>query len=307
MNDSPIRFDGRTILITGAGRGLGRTHALLLAARGAQVVVADNGVSLDGEGHDTGPAASVVDEILAAGGKAVACTADLATEAGSQQAVARAMDAFGSIDGLIHGATTVPALVPAAELSTEALDKVMRVNAYAGMWLARAAWPFMQRQKYGRIVYTTSAGIYGAEYNAPYAAAKAACIGIARCLAVEGERDGILVNVIAPSAKTRTTEGFLQSAYAQWLFRTMPPEKVSVGAAWLVSEKCSITGEILSLGGGRIGRVTLAETDGVMGSGESIEEVDAMIPGVMADTGGFHPRNLAERSARVSSLFGFEE
>lgn len=306
MTGNTIRFDDRAVLITGAGRGLGRTHALLLAARGARVIVADNGVSIDGDGQDAGPAAAVVEEIRAAGGTAVACTADLATEAGSQEAVARAIEAFGRIDGLIHGATTVPALVPAAELSTDAIDKVMRVNAYAGLWLARAAWPWMQQRKYGRIVYTTSAGIYGAEFNAPYAAAKAACIGIARCLAAEGERDGIMVNVIAPSARTRTTEGFLQSAYAQWLFRTMPPEKVSVGAAWLVSEQCTITGEILALGGGRIGRVTLAETDGVMGSGESIEEVDAMMSDVMADVRTFSPRNLAERSEKVSSLFGFK-
>lgn len=306
MAKDEIRFDGRAILVTGGGRGIGRVHALLLASRGAKIVVADNGVALDGTAPSQGPADSVVAEIIAAGGQAISCTADLATEQGSNLAVAAAIDAFGRIDGLLHNATTIPALVPADLLSSRDLDVVMRVNAFAGIWLARAAWPQMVKQNYGRILYTTSAGIYGVAANAPYCAAKAAAIGIARCLAPEGARHNILINVVAPSARTRTTEGFLQSAYADWLFETMPPEKVAVGAAYLMSEACTVNGEIFAIGGGRIARITLAETDGHMGTGASIEEVADAMPAVMSDESFFYPKDLAERSAHVAALFGFE-
>lgn len=306
MAQDEIRFDGRAMLITGAGRGIGRTHALLLASRGAKIVIADNGVAMDGEDPGKGPAESVVAEIKAAGGEAVACTADLATEVGSNEAVEATLKAFGRIDGLLHNASTVPKLKTTDELSSHDLDVVMRINPFAGLWMARAAWPHMVEQKYGRILYTTSAGIYGSDGTAPYCAAKAANIGIMRCLAPEGARHGILVNVTAPSARTRMTEGFLSSAYAEWLFKTMPPEKVSVGVAYLMSEACKIYGEIFSMGGGRIGRITIAENEGVIGPGASIEEVHDAMPRVMADTKFFHPKDLAERSSKIAALFGFQ-
>jgi NAD(P)-dependent dehydrogenase (short-subunit alcohol dehydrogenase family) len=304
MADGEVRYDGRAILVTGAGRGMGRTHSLLLASRGAKIVVADNGVSTDGENPATGPAEAVVAEIKAAGGEAVACTADLATEAGSNQAVQTTLDAFGKIDGLLHNATTVAKLAPVDELSVPGLDIVMRINPSAALWLAAAAWPHMARQKYGRILYTTSAGIYGSMNCVSYAGAKAAMIGIARSLAVEGAAHGILVNAIAPSAATRTVTDFLKSDYADWLIRTMPPEKVSAGAAYLMSEDSTITGEIFAMGGGRISRITLAETAGVMNTAGSIEEVRAALPKVMAATDFFYPRDLDERSAKVSAMFG---
>jgi NAD(P)-dependent dehydrogenase (short-subunit alcohol dehydrogenase family) len=307
MANSDVRFDGRAILITGAGRGLGRTHALLLASRGAHVVVADNGVAMDGEDPSQGPAEAVVAEIQRAGGKAVACTADLSTEQGSQAAVQTALDAFGRIDGILHNASTVPALQTTDAISTHDFDVVMRVNAYAGMWLARAAWPHMVRAKYGRVLYTTSVGIYGSEGTAPYCAAKAANIGIMRCLAAEGAPHGILVNVIAPSARTRMTERFLSAAYADWLFKTMPPEKVSVAAAYLMSEASTINGEVFALGGGRIARMVIGEGEGVMTSGTSIEEARDALPKVLADDKFFYPKDVAERSAKVAGYFGFRE
>lgn len=305
MAQCEIRFDGQAVLVTGAGRGLGRAHALLLASRGAKVVVADNGVAMDGEDASAGPAESVVAEIIAAGGEAVPCTADLASEIGSQMAVETAVRAFGTISGVLHNASTVPALTPPDAIASRDLDLVLRVNASAGLWLARAAWPHMIRQKYGRILYTTSAAIFGAEGNAPYATAKAAVIGTMRCLAAEGARHGIHVNVVAPSARTRMTEGFLSSAYADWLFKTMPPEKVAAGAAYLMSAACNVTGEIFSMGGGRIARILIAETEGVIGAGASIEEVRDALPSVMADREAFYPKDLTERSAKVAALLGF--
>ncbi len=212
MAEGDIRFDGRAILVTGAGRGLGRAQALLLASRGASVVVADNGAAKDGEDPSTGPAASVVAEIQAAGGTPVACAADLSTDEGATAAVQACLDAFGRIDGIAHYASSCPPLKSPDQLSTRDLELVMRINAGAAMWMARAAWPHMARAGYGRIVLTTSGGAYGAPNNADYSSAKAAQIGLTRCLAVDGAEHGILVNAVAPSAQTRMTDGFFPAS-----------------------------------------------------------------------------------------------
>lgn len=285
---------------------MGRTHALLLASRGAKVLVADNGSGLYGEKPSAGPAETVAAEIRAAGGTAVACTADLAVEAGSGQAIEATLDHFGRIDGLLHNASTVPELVTTDRLSSHDLEVVLRINTFAGLWLARAAWPHMVRQHYGRILYTSSVGIYGSEGTAPYCAAKAASIGIMRCLASEGSKHGVFVNVVAPSARTRMTERHLTAAYGEWLFKTMPPEKVSVGAAYLMSEACTINGEAFTMGGGRIGRFVIGENEGFIGSGESLEEVADAMPQVLNDTRFFYPKDVAERSMTVAALLGFK-
>jgi len=301
-----VRFDGRVFLVTGAGRGLGRAVASLLAARGAKVVVGDNGATLDGTGSDSRPAEAVAADIRAAGGEAIACTADIATEHGSSDAVSAALDAFGHIDGLVHNASNSPDLATVDQLSSGDLDAVMRINPFAGLWLARAAWPHMVGRRFGRILYSTSAGIYGSLGNAHYAAAKAAYIGLLRCLAIEGVPHGICVNGIAPAAMTRMTERLEPSAYTEWFSATMAPEKVAVGAAWLMSDECQVNGEILALGGGRIARILLAESEGVIGSGASIEEVRDAMPRVMSDDRIFMPGALSERSRKVASLFGFD-
>ena len=306
MENHEVRYDGRAILVTGGGRGIGRAQALLLAARGARVVVADSGTALDGGQQDAGPAYAVAAEIRAAGGEAAACTADLSTEAGSAAAVEASLDSFGRIDAIAHNASTSPDLSPADAMSSHDLDLLMRVNPMAALWMVRAAWPHMVRAGFGRIVLASSAGLYGSFGNAHYAAAKAAYLGIVSCLALEGAPHGILVNNIAPSARTRMTERLHESAYSKWLFDTMQPEHVAVGAAYLLSEACEATGETFSLGGGRIARIRLAETEGVLGAGASIEGVAAAIPGVMADDRMFYPSSLSERSAKVAGLFGFE-
>jgi NAD(P)-dependent dehydrogenase (short-subunit alcohol dehydrogenase family) len=240
MAEGNIRFDGRAIVVTGAGRGLGRAQALLLASRGASVVVSDNGAAKDGEDPSTGPAASVVAEIQAAGGKAVACTADLSTDEGATAAVQACLDAFGRIDGIAHYASSCPPLKSPDQLSTRDLELVMRINAGAAMWMARAAWPHMARAGYGRIVLTTSGGAYGARNNADYSSAKAAQIGLTRCLAVDGAEHGILVNAVAPSAHTRMTDGFFPGKFADWFAEIMAPEKVAASAAYLLDHRRDI-------------------------------------------------------------------
>lgn len=306
MTDGPVEFQGRVLLVTGAGRGLGRDCARLLAARGAKVVCADNGSAMDGAGGSAGPAASVVEEITAAGGEAVACVADLATEDGAAEAVDAAVTAFGRIDGLLHGASTVPDNAPVARMSSADLERVMRINPFAGLWLARAAWPRLAAQGYGRILYMTSAGIYGSAGNAPYAAAKAAIIGMTRCLALEGAEQGVRVNAMAPAALTRMTERLPSSAYADWFRRTMRPERVAPTAAWLMSEACDVNGEVFHVGGGRIARMTLAESAGMSLAGETPEDVRDAAPAVLADEGWFHPATLTERALRVAAQLGYD-
>jgi NAD(P)-dependent dehydrogenase (short-subunit alcohol dehydrogenase family) len=306
MNQGEVRFDGRAILVTGAGRGLGRAQAMLLASRGAKVVVADNGSAMAGDKASQGPAESVVEEIRGAGGEAVACTADLATAQGAAEAVAACVAAFGRIDGIAHFASTCPELRPPDELPDRDVELVLRVNPFAAIWMARAAWPHMAEQGYGRLLFTPSAAVFGALGNTAYATAKAAYLGLVPTLALEGAKQGIRVNGIMPSARTRMTEGFPPGDYADWFFRTMTPEKVAVATAFLLSEECDLNGEIFAVGGGRIARVTIAEADGVLGEGASIEEVRDAMPRVMADASFFYPKDLSEHSVRVSSVFGFD-
>lgn len=305
MTAEEIRFSGKAILVTGAGRGMGRDHALLLASRGAHVIVADNGSAMDGSAGSEGPAESVVAEIRDAGGSAVACTADLSTEEGSAAAVQAAIDAFGRIDGILHNASTSPNLASPDAVDTRQLDLVMRINAYAGFWLTRAAWPHMEAQGGGRIVYVASHSIYGVAGSAPYASAKSAYIGMARSFAPEGAQHNILCNVILPTARTRMTERMPPSEYADWLFETMDPAKVSLGAAYLLSDECTIFGEIFSVGGGRVARVRLAETAGVTGPGLSIEEMRDAFETVMTQDEYLYPKDQQERVSVVHASMGY--
>lgn len=269
---SELRFDNRIAVITGAARGLGRAYALLLASRGAKVVVNDNGGSTKGDGVDTGPAQEVVREIKAAGGEAVACTESVATPAGGKAIIQAALDHFGGIDILIHNAGNVR-YGSLKEISYEDFDSVLNVHLRGAFHVVRPAFPLMCKAGYGRIVLTSSVnGLYGNRNVANYCVAKAGIIGLSNVVAIEGAEEGVKCNVILPGAVTRMAEGLDTSAYPP-----MDPDLVAPVVGWLAHESCSITGEMLSSMAGRAARAYVAESPGVYRPAWSIEQVAEQI------------------------------
>lgn len=278
---SDLRFDDRVAVVTGAGRGLGRAYALLLAAQGARVVVNDPGGSLEGDGTDAGPAQEVVREITAAGGEAAASTDSVATPEGGKAIIDAALDTYGRIDILIHNAGNVRH-ASLKEMSYEDFEAVLDVHLRGAFHVVRPAFPIMCDAGYGRIVLTSSiGGLYGNHGVANYAVAKAGVIGLSNVAAIEGVADGVRSNVIVPAAVTRMAEGIDTSAYPP-----MGPELVAPVVGWLAHESCSITGEILIALAGRVATAAVAETPGVYLPSWSIADVGDHMSAIRDDT---HP------------------
>ncbi|EKF22491.1 short chain dehydrogenase family protein [Mycolicibacterium hassiacum DSM 44199] len=270
-----LRFDGRVAVVTGAGRGLGRAYARLLAARGAKVVVNDAGTSLAGDGGDTSPAQQVVDEITAAGGEAVANTDSVATPDGGRALIDTALKRWGRLDVLIHNAGIVRRAA-LREMSYDDFEAVVDVHLRGAFHVVRPAFPVMCDAGYGRIVLTSSiGGLYGNHEVANYAVAKAGVIGLSNVAAMEGAAHGVQCNVIVPAALTRMAEGLDTSAYPP-----MEPELVAPAVGWLAHETCSITGEIMIALAGRVARAVIAETPGVYRPSWTIEDVAANLDAI---------------------------
>jgi len=279
MTPTDLSFDGRVAVVTGGGRGLGREYALLLASRGARVVVNDVGGSLTGDGADEGPAAAVVDEIRSAGGDAVASTDSVATAAGGQAVIDVAMQQFGRVDVLIHNAGNVRR-GSLREMSFEDFDAVLDVHLRGAFHVVRPAFPLMCDAGYGRIVLTSSiGGLYGNHDVANYAAAKAGIIGLTNVVALEGAAEGVRCNAIVPGAVTRMAEGLDTSAYPP-----MGSDLVAPAVGWLAHETCSVTGELFVAIAGRIARAFIAETPGVYRPSWSIEDVGEHLDEIRDDT-----------------------
>ncbi|MFC3226960.1 SDR family oxidoreductase [Marinibaculum pumilum] len=254
-----ISFDGRVAIVTGAGAGLGRSHAMLLASRGAKVVVNDLGGAVDGTSGSAAPADKVVDEIKAAGGEAVANYDSVSDPAGAANIVKTAVDAFGKVDILVNNAGILRDR-SFTKMDAETWNAVVAVHLNGTAYVTMAAWPVMRENGYGRIVLTASnSGLYGNFGQANYGAAKAGMVGLMNVLKQEGRKYNILVNTLAPMATTRMTEELMPPEAVKLL----QPELVSPGVAYLCSETNEESGIVLSAGGGYFARIQVMGSEGV--------------------------------------------
>jgi NAD(P)-dependent dehydrogenase (short-subunit alcohol dehydrogenase family) len=265
-----IRFDGKVAIVTGAGGGLGRQHALELARRGAKLIVNDLGASVDGSGGSSDAAKAVVDEIKALGGQAIANGSSVTDDAGVALMVGTAMDAWGRVDILIANAGVLRDK-SFAKMEMADFEFVVSVHLMGTVKPAKAVWEIMREQNYGRIVVTTSTtGLYGNFGQANYGAAKLGIIGFMNTLKLEGQKNNIHVNAICPMAATRMTENLMPPD----ILKRLAPEYVTPGVVFLASEEAP-TGAILTAGAGVFALARLYETEGVyLGEGGlSVEEV----------------------------------
>ena len=294
-----LGFDGKVAIITGAGGGLGRQHALLLAARGALVVVNDLGGAVDGTGASTGAAQAVVEEITAAGGVAVADTNSVATVEGGEAIVQSAVDAFGRVDIVVNNAgilrdRSFPNMTP------DLVDPVIDVHLTGAFNVPTPAWLRMREQAYGRVVSTSSAaGIFGNFGQTNYGAAKMGLVGFTRVLAVEGAKYNIKANAIAPLALTRMTEDILRG-----LGDKLDPKFISPLVAYLAHESCDATGRVFSAGGGRVAEVFIAEAKGYFDR-DLTPEALADNWATVTDRDGYSvPANIGEETALYLPFLG---
>jgi NAD(P)-dependent dehydrogenase (short-subunit alcohol dehydrogenase family) len=288
-------FDGRVAVVTGAGRGIGRAHARLLAERGAQVVVNDLGGSMDGVGADRGPAADVVAEIVADGGVAVADTSDIADPAGGQALLDTALAQFGRIDIVVNNAGIIRwAGLP--DVDAENIQSHLAVHLLGSFNTIRAAWPHLTEQRYGRVVNTTSSGMFGLPNNTGYAAAKAGLVGLTRSVAVAGAEHGIRCNLVAPAAYTRMAGAADDDTP---MATQMAAELVAPMVAFLAHEDCTVSGEVYAAGAGRFARIFIAQSPGfVAGAGApTVEDVAAHWAEINDETGYTVPADLMDWSA----------
>jgi 3-hydroxyacyl-CoA dehydrogenase/3a,7a,12a-trihydroxy-5b-cholest-24-enoyl-CoA hydratase len=291
-----LRFDGKVVIVTGAGNGLGRSHALMFGARGAKVVVNDLGGNIHGGGKSSAAADKVVEEIKALGGEAVA---NYDSVEDGDKIVKTAVDAFGTVDIVINNAGILRD-VSFHKMTKEDWDIIQRVHLNGAFSVSYAAWPILRDKGYGRIVMTTSAaGIYGNFGQANYSAAKLGILGLGQTLAIEGRSKGIQVNTIAPIAGSRLTETILPPE----VIAALKPEYVSPLVLWLCHDSCQETGATFEVGAGYVGKLRWERTKGhvfrTSGTGFSPEDV-AKHWGKVTDFGQTeHPASVNEAMSGV--------
>ena len=264
-----IRFDGKVAIVTGAGGGLGKQHALELARRGAKVVVNDLGGSMDGAGGSSDAANAVVEEIKAMGGEAIANGSSVTDDAGVARMVKDAMDQWGRIDILIANAGILRDK-SFSKMDIADFELVLNVHLMGTVKPAKAVWEIMREQNYGRIVVTTSSsGMYGNFGQSNYGAAKMGILGFMNTIKLEGQKNNIHINAISPVAATRMTENLMPPA----ILEKLKPELVTPGVVFLASEEAP-TGTILTAGAGVFAVAKIFETEGAyLGEEATVEAV----------------------------------
>lgn len=287
---SDIRFDDKVVIVTGAGGGIGRAHALLFAKHGAKVIVNDLGGSTQGEGANSEAALKVVEEIKAAGGTAIANPDNVIN---GDRIVECAMDNFGRIDVVVNNAGILrDKSFP--KMTDEDWDLIYRVHVEGAYKTTKAAWAHMKENNFGRVIFTSStSGIYGNFGQANYGMAKLGLYGFTRTLAIEGRKNNIFVNAIAPTGGTRMTEGL----FPPGAFDKLKPELVSPLVAYLCSEQCQETGSLFEVGGGWMGKVRWERSLGIgfnPDEGFTPEDVAANFEKLCSFEGAVHPKDNIE-------------
>ena len=295
---SALGYDGKVAIITGAGGGLGRQHALLMAKRGALIVVNDLGGSVDGTGASASAAQKVVDEIKAAGGEAVADHNSVATPEGGEAIVQTAIDTYGRVDIVINNAGILRDKA-FHNMEPDLLNPVLDVHLKGAFYVTKPAFVRMREQGYGRIISTSSAaGVFGNFGQTNYGAAKMGLVGFTRVLGVEGAKFNIKANAIAPLAMTRMTENILGG-----LKDKLDPGLVSPLVAFLAHEDCPVTGQLFSVGGGRVAQVFLGETNGYYNPTLTPEDVQDNWDTITDRSSYSVPSNLGEETALFLPFF----
>ncbi len=293
-----IGFDGKVAIITGAGGGLGRSHALELARRGARIVVNDLGGSISGEGGSGGPAHDVVAEIEALGGEAVANGDSVATPEGGEAIVQAALDAFGTVDIVINNAGILRDK-SFHNMTPELLNTVIDVHLKGAFYVTQPAWKIMREKGYGRIINTASnAGILGNFGQTNYGAAKMGLVGFTHVLHQEGAKHNIKANAIAPVALTRMTEELLGP-----LGEALKPELVTPVVVYLASQECDVSGEIYSIAGGQVSRFFVGRTPGYFNADLTVEDVRDHLAQIRDETGYTVPIGISAELGLLLEVF----
>jgi NAD(P)-dependent dehydrogenase (short-subunit alcohol dehydrogenase family) len=277
-----IDFKGKVAIVTGAGAGLGKQHALEFAKRGAKVVVNDLGGSVDGTGGSSDAAKAVVEEIKKAGGEAIANGASVSDKKGAESIVQDAVKAFGTVDILVNNAGILRDK-SFSKATLEDFELVVNVHLLGGVYVTKAVWPIMLEKGYGRIVMTTSSsGLYGNFGQSNYGAAKLGLIGFMNTLKIEGEKKNVRVNAIAPIAATRMTEGL---GIPEEFFKKLKPELVTPAVLFLASANAP-TGLIIEAGAGHYSKVAILEAKGAkLGENVTPEDIEANLAKITDMTG----------------------
>ena len=287
---SQVSFENRTVIVTGAGNGLGKAYALELGSRGAKVVVIDLGGAVDGSGSGNTPADEVVNEIIANGGEAVANYDSVATKEGGASIVQTAIDNFGTVDAVVNNAGILRDK-SFAKMEEEDLNAIIDVHLKGTFFVCQPAFIQMKEQGYGRFVNVSSpSGLFGNFGQLNYGAAKMGIVGLTNVLAIEGAKYNIKANVIAPNAATRMTE----ELFGEDMSKLLTVDNITPLVVYLASEQCDVTHEIFSAGGGRFARIGISTDVGYFNASAKAEDIFANIGEIRDLSNPIYPTSLAD-------------